>query len=416
MNPHLLRYFLAEYGKRRRKTALITFAIFWGTLSILLLMSFGRGLTEAARISFKGLGDNLVIVFRGQTSLEYQGLPKGRRIMLYFEDVQLLRRLIPEIRRISPETTNSHTVSQGGKEINRNVNGVHPDFGVMRSQFPEAGGRFIDDDDVAGSRRVAFLGWTVARDLFGDENPVGRTIRIQRVPFTVVGVMKKKQQSSNYQGMDYETIYIPYSTFALIDSQRHLDTIVVQPATEADGTGVERRIRQILGRKYRFAENDEYALNIWNAVEDMASGRRIFTGIEIFLTLIGGLTLLIAAVGVTNLMYAVVKERTREIGIKMALGIRRRHVVLQFFLETAMIFFKGTAIGVLVAFNVVQLVRLVPVGYEDFGIQSYLLRPIFSADILLIFLLIMGALVFASGVFPALRASRQNPIDALRYE
>jgi putative ABC transport system permease protein len=416
MKLHLLRLFLKEYGKRRHKTALITFAIFWGTLSILMLMSFGRGLTEAARVSFKGLGDNLVIVFRGQTSLEFQGLAKGRRVMLHFEDIGLLKRMIPEIRRISPETTNTHTVSYLGKEINRNVNGVYPDFGVMRSQFPEAGGRFLDDEDIAGSRRVAFLGWTVARDLFGAENPVGRTIQIQRMPFTVVGVMKKKQQSSNYQGMDYETIYIPYSTFALIDSQLFLDTIVIQPATEADGAGVERRIKRILGRKYRFAENDEYALNIWNAVEDMASGRRIFRGIEIFLTLIGALTLLIGAVGVTNLMYAVVKERTREIGIKMALGAKRRHVVLQFFLETGMIFVKGTAIGVLVAFNIVQLVRLVPLGYEDFGIQSYLLRPIFSADILLIFLLIMGVLVFVSGVFPAVRASRQNPIDALRYE
>ena len=416
MRLHLIRLFLREYRKRKHKTALITFAIFWGTLSILMLMSFGRGLTEAMRISFKGLGDNLVIVFRGQTSLEFQGLPKGRRILLYFEDVTLLQRLIPEIGRISPETTNTHTVSYGGKETNRNVNGVYPDFGVMRSQFPDAGGRFLNDEDITNCRRVAFLGWTVARDLFGDKSPIGRTILIQRTPYTVVGVMKKKQQSSNYQGMDYETVYIPYSTYALIDSQKHLDDIIIQPKTEADGPLVEQRVKQILGRKYRFAAQDEYALNIWNAIEDNQTGRKIFLGIEIFLTLIGALTLLIAAVGVTNLMYAVVKERTREIGIKMALGAKRRHVVFQFFLETAMIFVKGTGIGILVAYDIVQLVRLIPVPYEDFGIQSYLCRPIFSADILVIFLLILGSLVFAAGIFPALRASRQNPIEALRYE
>src|SRR4030067_2820403 len=147
MRTALYRYFAREFRKRRKKTALITFAIIWGTLSLLLLMSFGRGLSTSFRISFKGLGDNLISIYRGQTSKDYQGLPKGRRIMIYPGDIALLRALIPEIELISPESNNYVTITGGGRETNRNVCGVGPSFGVMRSMIAESGGRFINEDD-----------------------------------------------------------------------------------------------------------------------------------------------------------------------------------------------------------------------------------------------------------------------------
>ena len=139
-------------------------------------------------------------------------------------------------------------------------------------------------------------------------------------------------------------------------------------------------------------------------------------GIEVFLGIMGALTLLIGAVGVTNLMYAVIRERKQEIGIKMALGAKRRVIIQQFILETLFIFIKGTFWGLVTAFNIIHLVRLVPINYEGFGIEGYLLRPVFSFDTFLIFIVIVGTLVFMSGIFPAVRASRLNPIDSLRYE
>lgn len=416
MPTSLLRYFAREFRKRKKKTALITFAIFWGTLSILLLMSFGRGLSNSMRISFKGLGDNLIMVSRGQTSKDYRGLPKGRRIMIYPSDVALLKALIPEIDLIAPESNDYFTVTAGGRETNRNVNGVGLSFGLMRSMIAASGGRFFNEEDEREGRRVAFIGWNVAANLFPGQEAAGRTIVINRTPFTVVGVMKKKLQSSSYEGMDADQVYIPHSAFARIHSQLHLDRIHVQPQRREDNKYVERRIREILGRKYRFDPKDDYALGIWNTIEQAEVSGKVFRGIEIFLAIIGLLTLVIGAVGVTNLMYALVRERTREIGIKMALGARRRHIVLQFLLETVFIFSKGTFWGTAVAYVIVRLTRMIPISYELSGFQTYLLRPIFSLDILIVFLVVLGTLVFLSGIFPAARASRLNPVESLRYE
>jgi putative ABC transport system permease protein len=416
MNLTLPRFFWSEYRKRRKKASLITFALFWGTLSILLLMAFGQGMTIQFKVAFSGLGETLIMVYGGQTSLEFEGLPKGRPISLYPEDVDYLKERIPEILRIVPESYNYLQVSANGKEINRTVHGTTAEFALMRTQVPRLGGRFLNADDVAEGRKVAFIGWKVAGDLFGAADPVGSQIIINRIPFTVIGVLQKKIQDSMYQGPDADQIYLPFYAYRQIDNRRRINQIHIQPHEAAQSKLIEARVRTLLGRKNRFDPDDRYALSFWNTIEDAKEGMAIFKGIEIFLGIIGALTLLIGAVGVTNLMYAVAKERTKEIGIKLAIGARRRVIVQQFFLETLFVFAKGTFWGFIIAFNIVHLIRLAPINYDSFGIEAYLLRPEFSLQIFAAYMAILGVLVFLSGIFPALRASRSNPIESLRYE
>jgi len=415
VNLTLPRFFWSEYRKRRKKAALITFALFWGTLSILLLMAFGRGMNTQFRVAFSGLGETLIMVYGGQTSLPFEGLPKGRPISLYPEDIDYLQDRIPEIRLIAPESYSYLAVSAGGKEINRTVHGTTSEFGVMRTQVPQLGGRFLNADDAEG-RKVAFIGWKVASDLFGGDDAVGRTIVINRIPFTVVGVLQKKIQDSMYQGPDAEQVYLPFHAYRQIDNRRRINQIHIMPHDASQSPLIEARVKALLGRKYRFDPDDRYATSFWNTIEDAKEGMAIFKGIEIFLGLIGGLTLLIGAVGVTNLMYAVAKERTKEIGIKLAIGARRRTIVGQFFLETVFVFAKGTFWGFVTAFNIVHLIRLAPINYDSFGIEAYLLRPEFSFQITVTYLAVLGVLCFLAGIFPALRASRANPIESLRYE
>ena len=416
MNLTLPRFFWSEYRKRRKKAALITFALFWGTLSILLLMAFGQGMNTQFHTSFSGLGQTLIMVYGGQTSVTFEGLPKGRQISLYPEDVDYLRDRIPEILNIAPESYTYLQVSANGKEINRTVHGTTAVFAVMRTQVPRLGGRFLNADDDAKGRKVAFIGWKVAADLFGTEDPIGRFIVINRVPFTVVGVLEKKLQDSMYNGPDADQIYLPFNAYLQMDSRRRINQIHIQPRQDSQSKLIEDRVRTLLGRKYRFEPSDRYATSFWNTIEDGKEGQAIFKGIEIFLGIMGALTLLIGAVGVTNLMYAVAKERTKEIGIKLAIGARRRTIVGQFFLETVFVFAKGTFWGFVTAFNIVHLVRLAPINYESFGIEAYLLRPEFSLRIFVTYTVVLGALCFLSGIFPALRASRADPIESLRYE
>jgi putative ABC transport system permease protein len=416
MNLTLLRFFSNEFRKRRKKAALITFSLFWGSLSILLLLAFGQGMSNQFRISFSGLGQDLIMISGGQTSKLHKGLPKGRRIRLYPGDIQYLKERIPEITLIAPESYNNWPVSANRIEINRTIHGTTAEFAQMRTQIPQMGGRFLNAADVKKGRKVTFIGWKVGTNLFGTENPVGQKIVINRVPFTVIGVLKKKLQDSMYQGPDADQIYLPYSAFTQIDNQLHIDRIHIQPRETRLSPLIEERVQTLLGKKYLFDPTDRYALNIWNTIDDAKEAGAIFKGIEVFLGIMGVLTLLIGAVGVTNLMYAVIRERKQEIGIKMALGAKRGVIIQQFILETLFIFLKGSFWGLVTAFNIIHLIRRVPISYEGFGIEGYLLRPVFSFETFILFLVIVGTLVFMSGIFPAVRASRLNPIDSLRYE
>jgi len=247
----------------------------------------------------------------------------------------------------------------------------------------------------------------------GDEDAIGKTIYVNNVPFTVIGVMKKKMQMSMYGGPDADKATIPESTFKALYGRRYVSRIIYQVNQTDKAKLVKNEIFRILGKKHKFHKEDEKTLWMWDTINQTAVAKNILVGLQIFLGFIGTLTLTIAGVGVANIMFVTVKRRTREIGIKRALGGRRRDIMRQFIIEALLIDISGGAIGAVIAFAIIQILQLIPVNNEAL---QFLGKPVFSTSIALSTALILGFLGLLSGYFPARRAAAVDPIEALHYE
>ncbi len=293
------------------------------------------------------------------------------------------------------------------------MEGVYPAFEEMRRVFPAAGGRFLSERDVVEKRRVLFLGNEIAERLFGDEPPVGKTVLLDALPFTVVGVMKEKFQDSSNNGPDANRAIIPASTFQTIYGHEFVNHFIIRPRDVSRAAFVKSELYRVLGKRHRFDASDERALGMWDFIEDEKLTRSIGLGIQIFLGMVGAFTLLVAGVGVANIMYVVVKERTREIGIKLAVGARRRHIMAQFIFEAMLIALLGGVAGL-------TLATLIVIGVDSISSGSpameYLLNPKLSVPIAAICASILVFIGLAAGILPARRAAQIDPVESLRYE
>lgn len=410
----LFRMFYRELKTQKKRIALTILGLAWGTFSIIVLLAFGEGLNRQMSISNHGLGEGIVIVYGGQTSIPYKGLGKGRRILLREEDVELLKSRVSGIKLISPESDRyANTLTYGRKNITERVIGVFPSFEEMRTYYPQRKSRFINTLDLKKKRRVVFLGTKLKEKLFGEEEAIGKTIMINNIPFLVTGVMLKKIQMSMYNGPDEEKAAIPFSTYQAIYGDKYLDRLIYKPKNISQAEAVKKEVYKALAEKYKFNPEDAQALNIWDMIKEEELNNKIFLGIEIFMTIIGSLTLIVAGVGVANIMYVSAKRRTKEIGIKMALGAKKRYVLFQFISEALMIAFIGGAGGVLFSFLIIQIFLIIPLKGD---VADLLAHPVISVNIMILTALILGIIGFLAGIFPARKAASQKPVEALRYE
>jgi putative ABC transport system permease protein len=407
------RLFRADLGHQTKRIVLTVLAIAWGTLSIVILLSFGEGLKRAFAKGTRGMGEGIAVVWPGNTTRAYMGLPSGRAIPLKEEDPDILRGRIPEIEALSVELARRVPVTVGAKTINARVRGVEPEFGDLRNLLPRPGGRFLNGPDLAEKRRVVFLGEELARDLLGGEDVVGKTVQINQSAFVVVGVAQKKIQMGMYNGPDSNQATIPATTFKSMYTDARIENLVYRPVTLQAGDTAKAQVYRVMGAKYHFDPEDTRSLGIWDTRENQRITDNIAFGIQIFLGIIGGLTLLVGGMGVANIMYAVVKERTREIGVKMALGAKQRQVMLPFVLEALLMTVLGGAVGTVVSLGLIALIAALPLEGEAFAFMG---RPTFSPAIAFATATVLGLVGSFAGFFPARSAASVNPAVSLRYE
>jgi putative ABC transport system permease protein len=411
----------ALHGIRRNafRALLSMLGIAWGIVSVVMLLAYGNGFQEAIAVGFRGaFGSGVAVIWPGQTSLQAGGERAGRRVRLQVADVEALESL-PLIRSASPEFFERLPIGYRDRQSVHGVRGVNPVYGEMRAERAAPGqGRFINDLDVEERRRVVFLGREVHRKLFGARPAVGEVVRIANRPFEVIGVMEDKVQMSSYFSPDAFCVFIPHTTMAQIGDAKYVDTAVFQSVDPMRQAAAIRQVREELGKRLRFDPADERAVSINDSVENMRQIGGITTGLKVVLGFIGVLTLAIGGVGIMNIMFVSVKERTREIGIRKALGARRREILWQFLLEGVAITSLGGVAGVALSGLLVAVFSPRPFLAEllDDVSGATDIHLVLSLRVLGVCAGILMTVGLVAGFVPAWRASRLDAIESLRYE
>ena len=410
----ILQLFLASARLQKKRATLTIASLAWGTVTILLLLAFGEGLKRQMMSNDQAMGSNLSVMWPGETSKPYKGLPEGRSIKVRLEDIDYARERLPELDAIWGELTSWRTaLTYGRKTVNGRVIGTRWDYGDARKHFPKGRGRFLDPRDEDEKRRVVFLGDELAKDIFGPEDALGKTLLINNSPFRVIGVMQRKRQSSTYGGPDKNHAIIPQSTFKAVLGD-NFNVLVFRVKKTDEMPAALRHFNEVMGPRLGYDPEDPRVWGIWDTVKSQRTQEKILLGLEIFFGVIGGLTLIIGGVGVANIMYAVVKERTKEIGVKMALGARRGWITGPFILEGLVYTLVGGLFGALIAILIVTGLSFLPIEGND--VLEFMGRPTLSWPIGLATIAILGSCGLLAGYFPARRAASIDPASTLRYE
>ena len=397
-----------DIRSQKLRTSLTVFGIVWGTVSVSLLLAFGKGLQRQMILNSSGLGDAICIAWPGLTSVPYEGLGKGRKIRLDEDDVEAIRREARGVNAISSEYSKTLKLNYGAKTIAIDISGVSPEFGGMRNLIPQTGGRFFNPTDMAAQRRVLFLGNKMTEDIFGKGvDGVGKTVMLGGSPFLLVGVLQAKVQNSSYSGRDNQKGFIPGTTFRAITGEKWVDNLIYQPKLAAQSEQVTDDVRRVIAQRQRFDPDDKEAFSVWDTTENLKFFHTFFLSFRLFLGIIGSFTLIVGGIGVSNIMNVVVEERTKEIGIKMALGARDRWLLRQLLLETMLITGMGGALGFLISFAVCAV-------FPKFGVTEFVGDPDLSLSVAALTAMILGLTGLVAGYFPARDASRLDPVVAMK--
>jgi putative ABC transport system permease protein len=402
---------------RNKLRSFLTMAgIAWGVASMVLIVAMGDGFKDGQHNNTKQLGENIVLIFSGRTEKQAGGQRAGRRIRLDYNDIRDIRTECWRVRHVVGELQVQARAVSPFNSGTFSAMGVEPLYAQIRT-IPVDRGRFLADQDNDREARVAVLGDNVRKQLFGERaEALGGQVMLNGLPFRVVGLMPAKSQNSDYNGLDSDKIYIPYSTMVrdmpLKDANFHpgiVSDIIYVPASLEAFKAARDQVKRVLARNHQFDIDDKGAVYIWDTVEQAELVDGIFTSMTVFLGIIALVTLTLGGVGVMNIMLVSVTERTREIGLRKALGATRRRILGDFLLEGVVLAVLSGVGGWMGAYGIAAAVNTLPKRDMFGGL------PVNGATTALAFTA-LGIIAVASALWPAWRAASLTPVEALRYE
>ncbi len=394
--------------QHKLRTLLALFGIVWGTAAVVILVAIGNGFYQVNKKGLESITQNTLYIMPESTSKPYRGLGLHRPIHIRTRDLEQLHKQVPNLKAVSPYLSTNAKITYKHKQLHNELLGVSPGY-LSQGMRVAKGGRFINANDLKHKAFTVFLGYKIAESLFDDINPINKTIFINSVPMTVIGVSSTDAEGTMLNNQSAaNTVYINYNTFQVLTGEQNLHFFLVTPEKNANREQVIQSIRNYFANQFHFDPQDKTALNIPDTNEFSSFITWFFYGIQLFLGFCGLLTLAVGGIGIANTLFLIVSERTPEIGLRIALGARDYHILLQVLFESLLLVFIGGAIGLLVASGVISLLNVMHLP-NGFGKPSIDLANFCITFIILLFI------ALAAGYFPAKKAAKLQPVEALAF-